>query len=107
MAAPAGTTKIGNLAFDGCTGLTHVALLDGLTQIGAWAFRGCTGLTQVALPDGLTKIGDNAFNRDNTFNGCTGLTHHIIHDGRLVGLGRSADGNLLPLPVNFRYRREK
>jgi hypothetical protein len=61
-------TAIGELAFNGCTGLTSVTIPDSVTSIGDNAFNGCTGLTSVTIPDSVTSIGDNAF------NGCTELT---------------------------------
>ena len=55
--------SIGQLAFDGCTGLKEVVLPKGLTDIGEGAFQGCSGLSAVSLSEGLKVIGDNAFAR--------------------------------------------
>lgn len=52
---------IGNLAFEGCSGLTSLNLPAGITSIGYRAFKGCSGLTSLTLPDGITVIGYSAF----------------------------------------------
>ena len=59
---------IGNLAFEGCSGLTSLNLPAGITSIGYRAFKGCSGLTSLTLPDGITSIGISAFAY------CSGLT---------------------------------
>ena len=64
--------KIRNYAFDGCEGLTSVAIPAGVTSIGLHAFSGCSGLTSVTMPDSVTSIGDEAF------SGCSGLTSVTI-----------------------------
>ena len=58
-------TSIGNYAFDGCTGLTSLAIPDNVTSIGNYAFYGCTGLTSVIIPDSVTSIGNSAFSGCN------------------------------------------
>ena len=84
-------TRIGNYAFQNCTGLTSVTIPNSVTQIGTHAFRGCTGLSSVSIPGSVTLIGYNAFQNctgltsvtlnyglntidSDTFSGCTGLT---------------------------------
>jgi hypothetical protein len=62
---PEGVTRIGEKAFDGCTGLTNLTLPDSITSIGDNAFEGCTGLTSITLPDSITSIEYRAF------EGCT------------------------------------
>ncbi len=69
---PDGVTDIGQLAFQGCTGLTSVTFPEGVTGIGLAAFSGCTGLTSVTIPDGVDKINSSAFEL------CTGLTSVTI-----------------------------
>ena len=63
-------TSIGSSAFEGCTGLTSVAIPNSVTSIGGYAFEGCTGLTSITIPNSVTSIGGYAF------EGCTGLTWH-------------------------------
>ena len=60
--------KIGDDAFEYCTGLTSVTIGNSVTSIGDWAFSGCTGLTSITIPDSVTSIGSSAF------YDCTGLT---------------------------------
>ena len=67
--------KIGDYAFDGCSGLTSLTLPSSVTEIGNWAFYGCSGLTSLTLPSGVTEIGGNAF------YGCSGLTSLTLPSG--------------------------
>ena len=64
---PLGTTKIGDHAFYGLTGLTSVTIPDSVESIGGSAFSNCAGLQTVTIGDGVTSIGKSAF-----YN-CTGL----------------------------------
>ena len=59
---------IGANAFNGCSALTDIAILDWVTTIGDDAFRDCTALTDVTALDYITTIGNNAF------RGCSSLT---------------------------------
>ena len=70
-----GITRIGNVAFHGCTGLTSIEIPDGVTSIGNLAFQNCSGLTEIEIPDSVTSIGNYAFSQ------CTGLTSIEIPDG--------------------------
>lgn len=54
-------TRIGIVAFEGCSGLTSVTIPNSLTSIGELAFRGCTGLTSITIPNSVTSIGQGAF----------------------------------------------
>ncbi len=65
-------TSIGDVAFYDCSGLTSITILDSVTSIGACAFADCTGLTSITIPDSVTSIGYG------TFDGCTGLTSITI-----------------------------
>jgi hypothetical protein len=65
-------TRIGDYAFEGCSGLTSVTIGNGVTSIGAYAFRNCTGLTSITIPNSVTSIGEYAF------DGCSGLTSVTI-----------------------------
>lgn len=58
---PAGTTKLGEYIFCGCTHLANVNIPVGVTEIGPRAFFTCIDLSSVVLPDGVTTIGDDAF----------------------------------------------
>jgi Leucine-rich repeat (LRR) protein len=67
LTLPSSLTTIGQMAFDGATGLTGVLSLPNVTTIDSEAFKGCTGLTGLDLPKIVTLSA-------NAFNGCTGLT---------------------------------
>ena len=64
--------KIGDRAFDGCSGLTSITIPNSVTEIGLSAFNGCSGLTSIEIPSSVTSIGIQAF------LGCSGLTSIII-----------------------------
>ena len=72
---PSGVTSIGDYAFSSCRGLTSLTLPSGVTEIGEGVFWECIGLTSLTLPSGLTKIGVR------TFYGCSGLTSLTIPSG--------------------------
>lgn len=59
--------QIGENAFQGCTGLTHVTLPVGLRRICGYAFNDCSGLTDVDIPNTVTTIDDGAFSRCHAF----------------------------------------
>ena len=59
-------------AFENCTEITGIYLLDGLLTIEENAFRGCTSLEKIELPSTVKRIGANAF------SGCTSLKEVIL-----------------------------
>ncbi len=67
-----GITKIGELTFKGCKGLTSVTIPNSVKEIGHYAFGECSGLTSVTIPSGVTSI--EAY----TFYKCTALTNVTI-----------------------------
>lgn len=58
---PNSVTKIGNDAFQNCSGLTEITLSDSLVSIGDRAFVNCTGITSIVIPDNVQSIGIVAF----------------------------------------------
>ena len=56
-----GVTRIGNSAFDDCSGLTSISIPNSVTSIGDYVFNGCSNLTSLTIPNSLTTIGNNAF----------------------------------------------
>lgn len=68
LVIPESITRIGNYAFEGCTGITSMTIPNTVTSIGDNAFDGCSGLTSIVIPNSVTQIGQVAFER------CTGLT---------------------------------
>ncbi|MDO4801526.1 MAG: leucine-rich repeat domain-containing protein, partial [Prevotellaceae bacterium] len=61
-------TRIGYMAFCGCSGLTSITIPNSVKSIGELAFCGCSGLTSITIPNSVTSIGYSAF------DGCSGLT---------------------------------
>lgn len=53
--------SISSNAFDNCTGITGVTILEGIRSLSKGAFYGCENLKSVALPDSVMIIGDYAF----------------------------------------------
>ena len=62
-------TRIGENAFNGCTGLTSIVISNTVSSIGNTAFYGCTGLTSVTSQNPTPPTcGTNVFNEVNTQN---------------------------------------
>ncbi len=79
---PKGVTRIGDLAFSGCSSLKVIKIPEGVTSIGDFAFEDCTNLTEMKIPEGVINIGDGAFST------CTGLTEITIPEGVIsIGVG--------------------
>ena len=65
---PSTVTSIGNLAFQGCSGLTSIDIPNSVTKIESEAFKGCISLSSVTIGSGVTSIGNEAF------RSCSSLT---------------------------------
>ncbi|MCR5532281.1 MAG: leucine-rich repeat domain-containing protein [Paludibacteraceae bacterium] len=65
---PNSVTRVGDEAFDACSGLSAVIIPNSVTSIGYRAFEYCSGLSSIEIPSSVTNIGDVAFYY------CTGLT---------------------------------
>lgn len=59
--------SIGQYAFNGCTGLTSVAIPNSVTYIGQYAFDGCSNLLNVIIESPLSSV------ENGTFNNCRKL----------------------------------
>ncbi len=64
-------TRIGNMAFGYCYGMTSVTIPNSVTNIGEGAFFQCR-FTSITIPNSVTSIGDYAFEY------CFGLTSVAI-----------------------------
>ena len=62
---PNTVTRIGNSAFQGCSGLTSITIPISVTSIGNWAFSECSGLTEIYS---LALTPPTVY--PYTFNGC-------------------------------------
>ena len=80
---PSDIRLIGRNAFEGCSGLTSITLPSGVTEIQHSAFYGCSGLTSITLPSGVTEISNS------TFSDCSGLTSLTLPSG-VTEIGSSA-----------------
>lgn len=67
--------EIGNLCFNGFSGLTSVFLPNTVTKIDGMAFADCISLPSITIPSGVTYIGSQAF------TGNKSLTSIIIPSG--------------------------
>ena len=70
---PDSVTKIGDVAFRGCSTLTSITIPATVTEIGHGAFFG-SGLTSINIPDSVTSIGFDAFGN------CKALVTAVIPD---------------------------
>ena len=58
---PDSTTRIGLMAFKGCTNLTSVVIPNTIARINHDAFNDCTSLISITIPDSVTSIGESVF----------------------------------------------
>jgi len=80
---PNSVTRIGDYAFEYCSGLTELTLPNSVASIGDSAFEYCSGLTKLTLPNSITSIGYSAF------YGCSGLTELTLPNS-VTSIGDSA-----------------
>ena len=74
LVIPNSVTSIGDIVFNGCTGLTSVIIPNSVTRIGGVAFQQCRSLSSITIPNSVTTIEVAAFNC------CTGLKEVTIGD---------------------------
>ena len=70
----AGTTAIGDFAFENCAKLTDITLPESLITIEPHVFQYCKGLTRIDLPKNVTNVGRYLF------YGCTGLKELTVSE---------------------------
>ena len=82
---PAGMTRVPDGAFERCTELTSVTILDSVTAIGDSAFSGCSSLAAVTIPDTTSDIG---FGINTVFPSTAEVTLWTAADYRRAGRWR-------------------
>ncbi|MDE6773634.1 MAG: leucine-rich repeat domain-containing protein, partial [Treponemataceae bacterium] len=83
VTTPEGVTRIGEHAFENCTGITEVTIRDGVTVIDDYAFYGCENLAEVTIPASVALIGSGAF---------SGCALETVRYGGTVGQWCAVDG---------------
>ncbi|MDE6704425.1 MAG: leucine-rich repeat domain-containing protein [Treponemataceae bacterium] len=83
VTTPEGVTRIGEHAFENCTGITEVTIRDGVTVIDDYAFYGCENLATVSVPASVALIGSGAF---------YGCALETVRYGGTVGQWCAVDG---------------
>ena len=83
VTTPEGVTRIGEHAFENCTGITEVTIRDGVTVIDDYAFYGCENLATVTVPASVALIGSGAF---------SGCALETVRYGGTVGQWCAVDG---------------
>lgn len=53
--------EIPDYAFENCSNLKEITILEGVKSIGKEAFLKCKGLTSISIPSSVTRIGQQAF----------------------------------------------
>jgi len=77
-------TRIGDSAFEDCTGLTAVTIPDSVSSIGYGAFQGCIGLQAIYFLGNAPGLGASAF------TGASGSTVYFM--GGATGWGATLGG---------------
>ena len=84
--------RIGEGAFENCTDLTEVHILNEDIEIAAEAFRGCTSLVSVTVGEGeeasVKRAASGMIVGENAFAGCTLLEN--VTFGRCAAIGANA-----------------
>ena len=68
-------TSIGQMAFNGCSGLKSITIPNSITSIEMLAFRGCSSLTSITIPSSVTHIENSILSR------CSSLTNLTVEEG--------------------------
>ena len=61
VSLPESLKKLGESAFNGCTGLNEMRFPTGLTEIGEYCFSRCAGLKKLTFTGNAPSIGTGAF----------------------------------------------
>ena len=71
VAIPSSVISIKESAFEGCDKLKNITIPNSVKTVGNYAFNYCSSLTSVSIGTGVTTIGDYAFNRCYDLTGFT------------------------------------
>ena len=78
---PETITKIGQLAFNSCTFLTHINIPNNVVEIGSLAFAYCRNLEEIVIPDSVTTITPYNDYPRALFKECTNLKRVVLGKG--------------------------
>ena len=102
VVVPEGVEVLGDYCFRKCNILQRnsvemnsVSLPKSLTKIGNLVFLHCEGLTEVKIPDRVTEIGDNAFELNRQLSKVK-LPKKLIHLGKYAFAGCGINSITLP-----------
>lgn len=82
VSIPASVTAIERCAFDNCSSLQELELVDGLQSIGSQAFYGCSKLPSVVIPSTVTAIQPTAFTACKSMVEMTVDASNPVYDSR-------------------------
>ena len=98
-----GITKIGDYAFNGCTGLQTLELPTTLTSIGPKAFYGCSNWKTEIDMSKWTTIGEFAFYNCENITGTFELSQNITQLGRYAFYNCSKLTGEVVIPPSITY----
>ena len=79
---PNSVTSIGDLAFEGSSGLISIAIPNSVTDIDYAAFFGCSSLTSITIPSSVTSISTNPFASCSNLTSIKVESENTIYDSR-------------------------
>ena len=68
---PSNLVSIGDFAFFNCYSAVRIDIPESVTEIGDWAFYYCSKITEAHIPEGITSIGSHVFHLCQSLNSVT------------------------------------